>query len=176
MLGYFTSRPSLKYLIKNGNNLLQSAKQLSVLSRMSHVLSSKLIPLQEAMGLLQHHDAVTGTCKQAVNDDYTRIMAKAMAKAQEVVVESYYYLLQSEGFVTYSSLSFCNQLNISECAITERLDNSSDAVVTIYNPLAHPVQHYVRLPVRNFRFRVRDASGGLLQSQVTIYFVFWCHH
>ena len=149
---------------------MQSAKQLAVMSRMSHLLSPKLLPLQEALGILQHHDAVTGTCKQFVNDDYVRLMSKAMTKAQEAIVDSYYYLLQSEGFVSYSSLLFCNNLNISECLITERIDNSSDVVVTIYNPLAHPVQHYVRLPVKNTNFRVRDASGGLVESQVISYF------
>ncbi|CAG2122386.1 unnamed protein product, partial [Medioppia subpectinata] len=60
----------------------------------------------------------------------------------------------------------CNQLNVSECAITERIDYESDAAVIIYNPLAHPVQHYIRLPVRDFRYRVRDASGGLIQTQI----------
>ena len=135
---------------------------------MSPILVPKLLPLQEALGILQHHDAVTGTCKQMVNDDFVRILSNAMVKTQEAIVDSYYYLLQSEGFVSYSSLSFCNNLNISECHITERIDNSSDAIVTIYNPLAHPVQHYCRLPVRNFNFRIRDASGGLVQSQVRI--------
>ena len=134
---------------------------------MSHLLSPKLRPLQEALGILQHHDAVTGTCKQFVNDDFVRMASKAVVSAEDAVIESYHYLLQNEGFISYSSLSFCDRLNISECSITEQIDSGSDAVATIYNPLAHPVQHYVRLPVQNFRFRVRDASGGLVQSQVS---------
>lgn len=58
--GFYTSRPSLKYHIKYANNVLQAAKQLNVLSRMPPVFTSRLEPLKEAMGLLIHHDAVTG--------------------------------------------------------------------------------------------------------------------
>ena len=33
---------------------------------------------QQAIGILQHHDAVTGTAKQAVQDDYNRIAHSAI--------------------------------------------------------------------------------------------------
>jgi len=34
----------------------------------------------DAMGVLQHHDAVSGTAKQAVANDYNRLLSNAMAK------------------------------------------------------------------------------------------------
>ncbi len=145
---------------------------MNVLARMSDIHTKKIVPLKEALGILLHHDAVTGTCKQFVNDDYTRILSKAIFKAEESIVDSYYSLLLNEGFVTLSSLTFCNQLNISQCALTERIESGSDVVVTIYNPLAHPLQHYIRLPVRDSKYRVRDASGGFVQSQVRSFAIF----
>lgn len=34
--------------------------------------------MREAMGIMQHHDAVTGTEKQHVADDYARILYDAI--------------------------------------------------------------------------------------------------
>lgn len=72
LAGYFTSRPSLKFAIKKGANLLQASNQLNVLALkgLSHAQSFQ--EMKETMGILQHHDAVTGTCKQFVNDDYQK--------------------------------------------------------------------------------------------------------
>jgi hypothetical protein len=35
------------------------------------------------MGIMQHHDAATGTAKQAVANDYNRRLHEAMEKAHE---------------------------------------------------------------------------------------------
>lgn len=124
--------------------------------------------MQEALGLLQHHDSVTGTCKQFVNDDYIRILSKAIGKTEELIADAYHKLLLNEGFVSLGVPTFCNELNISQCLITERINNGIEVIVTVYNPLAHPVQHYMRIPVRSMRFRVRDASNGIVQTQVCL--------
>lgn len=43
-----------------------------------------LDPLREAMGVMQHHDAITGTEKQHVADDYARIISEALDAASVV--------------------------------------------------------------------------------------------
>ncbi len=67
--GYFTSRPSFKYHERQSNALLQSAKQVNALTGDDRQ-EEGVFPLAEAMGISQHHDAVTGTAKTAVDDDY----------------------------------------------------------------------------------------------------------
>lgn len=44
--------------------------------------SSNLTLLKEAMGIMQHHDAITGTEKQHVAQDYARIITKAIRRAE----------------------------------------------------------------------------------------------
>lgn len=52
----------------------QVVKQLAVFEDKSANFSL----LQEAVGVMQHHDAITGTEKQHVADDYHRLLSKAV--------------------------------------------------------------------------------------------------
>lgn len=54
-------------------------KQLAVLNKSSQ---DDLLLLKEAMGIMQHHDAITGTEKQHVTDDYVRLLTKAIRRAE----------------------------------------------------------------------------------------------
>lgn len=40
--------------------------------------------LREAMGIMQHHDAITGTEKELVAYDYARILSKGMTECEFV--------------------------------------------------------------------------------------------
>ena len=86
--GYFTSRPASKGWIRDATAFLQASRQLEVLSpHHTRTGSSQGLPraaadsqlvgpgsdaLEEAVALLQHHDAITGTEKQHVANDYHR--------------------------------------------------------------------------------------------------------
>ena len=43
-----------------------------------------LTAMREAMGVMQHHDAITGTEKQHVANDYARILAQGFDECGEV--------------------------------------------------------------------------------------------
>ena len=66
--GYFTSRPSFKLHERIANNLLQAIKQVDAQSEMNR--REGIQYLKQAMGIAQHHDAITGTAKQLVDSDY----------------------------------------------------------------------------------------------------------
>lgn len=190
--GYYTSRPGLKYQIVMGNNFLQAAKQLSVLANplTNQDAVNELAPLQETLGILQHHDAVTGTCKQYVNDDYSRMLAFAMKKAHHSLVTSVAKIVEHNNnmqrqqsgsigqmqqmspidtFIMKGEHIFCSSLNASHCQISEKLDRFEKLLIHAYNPASHTVQHYVQIPVRDGRFAVRESggSGAIIASQQT---------
>ena len=76
--GYFTSRPYLKGMAKYLSNLhLTSSTFLldTALQKRNNQKDIQLLRLQNMVGLLQHHDAITGTAKEKVSNDYI-IMGK----------------------------------------------------------------------------------------------------
>ena len=67
--GYFTSRPSFKFHERQSNSLLQAAKQVNALTG-TEGQEDGVSNLAQAMGISQHHDAITGTAKTLVDHDY----------------------------------------------------------------------------------------------------------
>ena len=55
------------------------------MTQLGQVGASPLDALREAMGTMQHHDAITGTEKQHVADDYARTLARGFEDASGAV-------------------------------------------------------------------------------------------
>nr|CAD7429117.1 unnamed protein product [Timema monikensis] len=166
--GYYTSRPTLKRFERVGNNFLQVCKQLSAMTGVANKDSSNLDPLREAMGIVQHHDAITGTEKLAVAKDYAKLLSSAMQACGELSQQAINKLLISDNATVDQKsrtveFKSCPLLNISRCELSETED---DFLVTVYNPLARPVSHYVRIPVTGEHYAVTDPSGSSLVVQL----------
>ncbi|XP_045601316.2 lysosomal alpha-mannosidase isoform X1 [Procambarus clarkii] len=161
--GYFTSRPAFKGYIRQTNNFLQAVKQVSSLLGLGQ--DSRLERLKEAMGVMQHHDAVSGTAKQHVTDDYSQRLSLGITESFEMVAEAYSKLQQSTSELQESiDYIFCPLLNISSCQISE---TSSAFIVTLYNPLARPRQYYARIPVpADVGYKVTDFKGNAIEAQL----------
>ncbi|KAM8772245.1 lysosomal alpha-mannosidase [Acanthopagrus schlegelii] len=160
--GYFTSRPALKRYERISNSNLQSCNQLEVLggpaSRRGPFGVGDSKTMKEAMAVAQHHDAVSGTEKQHVANDYARRLANGWQHCQVLVSNSLAVLSGSSAERIY-----CDNLNISVCPLTE---SSKKFSVNVYNPLARPVTWPVRLPVNGTAYVVSDAKGKSVDSQV----------
>ncbi|XP_075062727.1 lysosomal alpha-mannosidase [Mixophyes fleayi] len=160
--GYFTSRPAFKRYERLSNNFLQVCNQLEALTGPAaahgpYGTSSSLV-LRRAMGVAQHHDAVTGTAKQHVNDDYTLRLYRGWEACQVVISNALSSLTGTkENFV------FCNLLNISVCPLTETAKSFN---VLLYNPLGRNVTWNVRLPVCGVAYAVTGPSGEPVPSEI----------
>lgn len=183
--GYFSSRPTIKRFERVGNHFLQVCKQLSATAKVqeSH-FEPHLTMLRKAMGIMQHHDAVTGTEKQHVASDYARILHQAMSacganvksslnqfttgKAPKPHSEARVRKLstqKSHSTPDYWEFNFqsCLNLNESLCDVSE---NADQFMVTVYNPLAHATYQYVRFPVDGAKYEVRDYRNIPVPSQL----------
>ncbi|XP_069699538.1 lysosomal alpha-mannosidase-like [Periplaneta americana] len=160
--GYFTSRPTTKYFERLGNNFLQVAKQLEAMTQLGQVEASSIDSLREAMGVMQHHDAITGTEKQHVAEDYMRILTNAFEDARGSAEKSLNQLISQDASNNVQVFN-CLELNVSSCDVTE---NQEKFVVTVYNPLSHEINHFVRLPVLSATYTVQGPDGALQTTQM----------
>ncbi|KAF6207869.1 hypothetical protein GE061_016318 [Apolygus lucorum] len=139
--GYFTSRPAIKRYERMGNNYNQVCKQLFSLAGLHKEKRPDLIAMREAMGIMQHHDAVTGTEQQHVADDYARVLDIGFHDCDDITASALSKLMGSSEPLEMTN---CMLLNVSSCPLTE---NNDDFVVTIFNPQSREVRPLVRLPV-----------------------------
>ena len=139
--GFFISRPTLKYFERKSNNFLQASKQVFALLGDQSNGKAELYSLQRAMATMQHHDAVTGTEKQHVADDYAKLLHEGLTATQSVIGP---LLFNKAGLNTFDRVDFtCPLVNISACHLTEP---DQPVVMLIYNPLTRPLTKMVQIP------------------------------
>uniref|UniRef100_A0A1A9ZH71 Alpha-mannosidase n=1 Tax=Glossina pallidipes TaxID=7398 RepID=A0A1A9ZH71_GLOPL len=170
--GYFTSRPTLKRFERVGNHFLQVCKQLTALPpTMYPEWSSHLSFMRETMGIMQHHDAVTGTEKQKVAYDYAKRLEVAFRACGANTRAALNILTTGdkpkpvEGHKPRSvkfEFKTCALLNISLCEVSEQ---SEHFVLTLYNPLSSSTAEYIRVPVSDNNYQVLDDKGVILEVQ-----------
>ncbi|KPU73915.1 uncharacterized protein Dana_GF15795, isoform B [Drosophila ananassae] len=166
--GYFTSRPTLKRFERDGNHFLQVCKQLSALApKKANEFDPHLNFMRETLGIMQHHDAITGTEKEKVALDYAKRLSVSF-KACEATTRNVLNQLSVPASQQQSGkyvLEFknCPLLNITSCPVSESNDRFS---LTLYNPLGHVVSEYIRIPVSGSEYKIIDNKGVELATQV----------
>ncbi|ESO12627.1 hypothetical protein HELRODRAFT_62270, partial [Helobdella robusta] len=157
--GYFTSRPNLKGYERTANNILQVCKQLSAFAQLvdEHATEKKINFLKQSMGVLQHHDAVTGTSKQYVAYNYAKMLSTGIKECQVC-----YFSFQCSNLSHHSHFQFCNLMNVSSCKFTETNQNFA---VVVYNPFSQMVGQYIKLPVTSNQLTVFDDKLKKLDVQ-----------
>ncbi|PON53460.1 Glucan biosynthesis, periplasmic [Parasponia andersonii] len=167
--GYFTSRPGLKRYVRLLSGYYLAARQLEFLVG-KRSTGPNTFGLGDALGIAQHHDAITGTAKQHTTNDYVKRLAIGASEA-EIVVNSALSCLaknKSGGQCEAKELTFsqCQLLNISYCPPTEEdIPEGKSLVVVAYNPLGWPRTDIVKIPVNDANLVVQDSSGNKIEAQ-----------
>ncbi|XP_073018445.1 alpha-mannosidase-like [Primulina eburnea] len=148
--------------------MCRQARQLEFLR--GRTTSPSTDELGNALGIAQHHDAVSGTAKQHTTDDYAKRLAIGIAEAETVVNSALSCLVSSnmEGQCAESTvkLSQCQLLNISFCPPTEEdIPEGKSLVVVVYNSLGWTRTDIVRIPVNDYNLVVKDSMGSIVESQ-----------
>lgn len=156
--GYFTSRPALKRYVRDMSNKLQMCRQLELLVKPSNSTSQ---PLWEAMGVAQHHDAVSGTSKQHVAFDYAQRLSAGGDACKQVNDQALNALLAPTLPMAFYT---CPLANVSICGATT--DGGSAAVV-VYNTLGQAREEFIRLPVLSDRaLQISSPTGETVPFQL----------
>ncbi|KAH9627165.1 hypothetical protein KSS87_018405 [Heliosperma pusillum] len=138
--GYFTSRPALKRYVREMSAYYMAARQLEYFIGKRN-LGHSTDALGDALAIAQHHDAVTGTEKQHVANDYAKRLS-----------------------VGYKE---CPLMNISYCPASEiGLSRGKNLIAVVYNPLGWQREDIIRFPVTSENVMVRDYEGREIESQI----------
>ena len=163
--GYFSSRQGLKRMERVGSSFLHAARQIESLSRIylpkehrspsttNAWNASPFYHLDDAMGVIQHHDGVSGTSKQHVAYDYAKELASGMAKANAVVADLLRKLLVNSNEVALDNLNYCNTLkNETICTPSQEasmVGSEKDIYIIVYNALAMVRDEAVSIPINS---------------------------
>ncbi|XP_022741323.1 probable alpha-mannosidase At5g13980 [Durio zibethinus] len=168
--GYFTSRPALKRYVRTMSGYHLAARQLEFFKGRSDS-GPNTDSLADALAIAQHHDAVTGTEKQHVANDYAKRLSIGYAEAEKVVASSLACLADSNSFIgcgdSTTNFQQCPLLNITYCPASETdLSDGKKLIVVVYNSLGWKREDVIRFPVVNEDVIVHDSEGRKIESQL----------
>lgn len=140
--GYFTSRAGFKRLERVASSFLLSARQIDALPISSsytgltpttsttsdqNMHDGPLFALEDALGIAQHHDAISGTAKQHVADDYAKRLAAGISSAALHTIQKLKIVMlgdrpsgsDQEKTRLLANLTYCPLLNETICPLSE---------------------------------------------------------
>ncbi|KAL7152693.1 hypothetical protein ABFS83_04G115600 [Erythranthe nasuta] len=168
--GYFTSRPAIKGYVRTMSGYYLAARQLE-LFKGRNKSGPTTESLADALAIAQHHDAVTGTEKQHVANDYAKRLSIGYKESEDVVAAAFGCMTQSSSFSECKNpptkFTQCPLLNISYCPATEvDISQGKKLAVLVYNSLGWKRTSVVRIPVINENVTVSDSTGKVILSQI----------
>nr|KJB76311.1 hypothetical protein B456_012G082700 [Gossypium raimondii] len=168
--GYFTSRPALKFYVRKMSGYYLAARQLEFFKGRNDS-GPNTDSLADAMAIAQHHDAVTGTEKQHVANDYAKRLSIGYTEAEKVVASSLACLTDSKSSFgcgdPTTNFQQCPLLNITYCPASEAdLSHGKNLIVVVYNSLGWKREDVIRFPVVNEDVTVHDSEGRKIESQL----------
>uniref|UniRef100_A0A8C3LCP6 Alpha-mannosidase n=1 Tax=Chrysolophus pictus TaxID=9089 RepID=A0A8C3LCP6_CHRPC len=178
--GYYTSRPFYKSLDRvleahlRGAELLFSlalahARRAGADSRYPLSDYSLLSSARRNLGLFQHHDAITGTAKEAVVVDYgvRCVLLHSLTNLKRVIINAAHYLVlgDKDTYRYDPDDTRLNQDSLPERTVV-KLD-ASPRFLVVFNPLEQERLSLVPLLVNSPHVRVLSEDGQPLPAQLS---------
>lgn len=167
--GFYTSRANSKSQIRgaqanfHASNKLYSMKvldQATSTTQIEQILDAKHGML-DALGINQHHDAVTGTAKQRVANDYLRLIAQATDANDALYEEEMQKITKSFTGVDVDAFERCTVRNGTHvnCPIGKFEEDATEMLVAVHNPSLVDQQYpYIKVPVDDYKVSEWDST------------------
>jgi hypothetical protein len=174
--GYFTSRANDKKYFRDGSHTLHSSNKLFALEGIDQGIDEKDVAemqrvtevMKDVVGIVQHHDAITGTAKQHVSNDYKERVYKGTQEVNKVYAAVVDKLAQTQGFKEDNTWQWCQRQNgtYTDCPIADWADQTDyNMVVATHNPAGIAINDImVKVPHDNF---VVQTFNGTTWSNIT---------
>ncbi|XP_052454140.1 alpha-mannosidase 2x isoform X2 [Carassius gibelio] len=187
--GYYTSRPFYKNLDRvleshlRGAEILYSlavahARRAGLEGRYPVSDYSLLTDARRNIGLFQHHDAITGTAKEAVVIDYGNRLLRSLAGLKRVIINAAHFLViknkdiyrffQTEPFLETDDRR-ATQDSLPQRTLIEL--ESSPRYLVLFNPVEQERLCVVTVLVNSVRVRVLTEDGQTLPVQLSAQWV-----
>jgi hypothetical protein len=201
--GYFASRPSLKWFERVGSSFLLAIRQVESTPLGANTSSpllrkhididdgiddneflcgpQRMHELEDALGVLQHHDGVSGTSKQHVAYDYAKQLQAGINAVLPCTIRKLKRLLlgRDKEDKYLNDLAYCQLLNETRCdssvnATRRSMANNDttdplDLYVVVYNSLVFERSVVIDLPVgSNGTFLVEALEDGGSTSETLV--------
>ncbi|XP_065891997.1 lysosomal alpha-mannosidase-like [Dysidea avara] len=158
--GYFTSRPALKGYVRYNNALLQVGKQIEAMHGGFYDNNPSCDRLAKAMAVAQHHDAVSGTEKQHVANDYAKRLHIGQVECEGVISQTISDMIKRYNGSSTLSLETCEYLNVSVCPAST--DSNEQFDIIVYNPRGYTDDKVVvRVPISSPNVTVQDSTKNI---------------
>uniref|UniRef100_A0A670YZF1 Alpha-mannosidase n=1 Tax=Pseudonaja textilis TaxID=8673 RepID=A0A670YZF1_PSETE len=172
--GYYTSRPFYKSMGRVLEAHLRAAETLYslALSHARHAGLESRYPLSDYamltdarrnLGLFQHHDAITGTAKEAVVVDYGVRLLHSLMNAKRVIINAAHYLVLADKEAYHYDM-FCCWWSQGQSLLTSL---PSCRFVVVFNPLEQERLTVVSLLVNTPQICVLNEEGQPLAVQLS---------
>uniref|UniRef100_A0A673MDI9 Alpha-mannosidase n=1 Tax=Sinocyclocheilus rhinocerous TaxID=307959 RepID=A0A673MDI9_9TELE len=187
--GYYTSRPFYKNLDRvleshlRGAEILYSlavahARRAGLEGRYPVSDYSLLTDARRNIGLFQHHDAITGTAKEAVVIDYGNRLLRSLVGLKRVIINAAHFLViknkdiyrfyQTEPFLETDDRR-ATQDSLPQRTLIEL--ESSPRYLVLFNPVEQERLCVVTVLVNSARVRVLTEDGQTLPVQLSAQWV-----
>lgn len=158
--GFYTSRPEFKNLFHAASAFRRSANTLHALARDPSRWeedASRLLVLWEAVGLVQHHDAITADAFDNVMEEYKSYINNGLGNASAVLTAASATL--GAPVVTGSPSIPCFNVTAQPCdPIVSALTAWQPVLITVYNPLSWTRDDVVELLIPSEGIQILDQS------------------
>lgn len=146
--GYFTSRPYLKGLVRETghymktfsryymelmlkNNIKVEARNNRANENFLKTLSSSLFLMREVMAICQHHDAVSGTAKELVSQDYRDLLVTTSNNVKKALANE---RIEKNRMNTVETNRMCIESTVNKKCIKGMFFNTEEKTFKILNP------------------------------------------
>ncbi|UYV73641.1 MAN2A2 [Cordylochernes scorpioides] len=178
--GFYTSRPFYKGMGRLLEAHLRGAEIVYSLALaegwpnvgITELLAGYIHEGRKTLSLFQHHDAITGTSKDHVVQDYASSLTRSFQNLRKVICHSALkLLLESPDDTINASLPVLEMEEVVNNSLPEKLVLHLDPTlkrrtVVIYNSLAFPRHELITLYVSTPQVEVLDGRGAALPAQV----------
>lgn len=177
--GYYTTRPFDKKFSRDVEANLRAAEILYVLTiaymkkwnhpfKFYHETATHLQQARRNLALFLHHDAITGTSKAYVVEDFERLLQAAYNSTQRVLMISTQILL-SKGrletpLIVSPTLSYRNYGSLPRKQVVPVVEFGTK--VMLYNPSVHVRTEMWSVLVNSDHLIIRDKSNRVVPHQI----------